>query len=178
MISGRGVARVGIVAWSLTACTGGGETSDSDAAAADVDMTAADFPCLTTMESTGRNRFANLLGNLDGTRAIATSPDGGSFPVGTLIQLVPTEAMVKRRAGWNAANNDWEFFKLDVTGGVTTIVARGGADVSNNAGSCFSCHSAAAPQWDLVCGADHGCQPLGLTQELIQAVQSADPRCN
>jgi hypothetical protein len=35
----------------------------------------------------------NLLGNLDATLAVANSATGGTYPAGTVIQLVPTEAM-------------------------------------------------------------------------------------
>ena len=171
----RSVAALGFV---LLAACGAEDETDSPAAPTDVDMTATDFPCLTTMESTGRYRFTNLLDDLEAARAVADSPTGGVFPAGTLLQLVPTEAMVKRVAGWNAATNDWEFFALDVSSDGSVITARGGAEVINRfGGSCFDCHDAAEAQWDLVCGVDHGCAPLGLTQETIQGLQNADPRC-
>jgi len=57
----------------------------------------------------------NLLGNLDATLAVANSTTGGTYPTGTVIQLVPTEAMVKRDKGFNHVIHDWEFFDLDVS---------------------------------------------------------------
>jgi hypothetical protein len=162
----------------LLACAGSPSESAADTDATDLDMQADDFPCLTTMESTGRYRFVNLLGDQDDTRAVAESATGGVFPVGTLIQLVPGEAMVKRRAGFDATTLDWEFFALGISAEGTTITTRGGAEVQNAfGGSCFDCHVAAEPQWDLVCGADHGCVALGITQDTIQAMQAGDPRC-
>ena len=41
----------------------------------------------------------NLLGNLDGTLAAANAPEGAIYPPGSVVQLVPTEAMVKRETG-------------------------------------------------------------------------------
>jgi hypothetical protein len=41
---------------------------------------------------------------------------------------------------------------------------------------CFACHSA-APHTDLVCETDNGCIALGLSEDLINAIQNGDPRC-
>ena len=57
----------------------------------------------------------NRLGHLDEAVAIAEANEGGTYPVGTILQLVPQEAMVKRRRASSPATNDWEFFSLDVT---------------------------------------------------------------
>src|SRR5262249_60282320 len=45
------------------------------------------------------------------------------------------------------------------------------------AGTAFGCHSAARPQWDLVCETDHGCAPLPVTHAMTRALQRTDPRC-
>src|SRR5688572_27004573 len=80
----------------------------------DFEATPADFRNLHTMTPVRGFFLDNRRGHLDEALAVARSDDGGEYPVGTIIQLVPQEAMVKRRAGWNAATNDWEFFFLDV----------------------------------------------------------------
>ncbi len=104
------------------------------------------------------------------------NPQGGVYPVGTIIQLVPTEAMVKRRAGYSPSTGDWEFFSLRVSPEGTKIVKSGGA-VKNFAGAdCASCHSLAERKFDFVCGKDHGCAPLPLTDALIARIQRGDPR--
>ena len=60
----------------------------------------------------------------------------------------------------------------------TTIDARGTDSVVNQfGGNCFGCHAKAAPQWDFICGADHGCDPLGLSPQIIEGVQQGDARC-
>ncbi|MCA9527440.1 MAG: hypothetical protein KC549_14215, partial [Myxococcales bacterium] len=103
----------------------------------------------------------------------------GTYPPGTVIQLVPQEAMVKRAPGWNAETRDWEFFFLDIAadGGVS-IRTRGAAETVNAfGGNCLGCHSKAEPQWDLICEQDHGCDPLPLTAQLIEQLQQADARC-
>jgi hypothetical protein len=48
-----------------------------------------------------------------GEEAAARAENGGVYPVGTVIQLIPFEAMVKRHEGWNPATGDWELFMLD-----------------------------------------------------------------
>lgn len=145
----------------------------------DLDMTAADFPCLTTGTKVRGFFVWNLTGRLDETLSVANSETGGTYPVGTLIQLVPTEAMVKRKAGFSAETKDWEFFALEVRDdGSTTIVARGAEETKNQfGGNCAECHSKAEAQWDFVCENTHGCDPLPLTDDLIQIIQDSDPRC-
>jgi len=116
--------------------------------------------------------------NLDATLATANSPRGAVYPPGSVIQLIPTEAMVKHDKGFSAATHDWEFFALDVSKDGTRIGKRGTVDVVNRfGGNCFSCHVPAAAQWDLVCETDHGCAPLPVTRAMIGALQRTDPRC-
>jgi len=153
--------------------------STDSSTAEDLDMQAADFGCI--LDGTKANKFyiRNLLGHLDEAVAVASSPTGGTYPVGTVLQLIPQEAMVKRARGWNAATNDWEFFFLNVSGTTTTISTRGAQDTVNSfGGNCFDCHSKAAPQWDLVCETTHGCDPLQISDQIITNLQNGDSRCN
>jgi len=120
----------------------------------------------------------NLQGNLDATLAAANSPTGAVYPPGSVIQLIPTEAMVKHDKGFNTATHDWEFFDLDVSKDGTQIRKRGTADVVNRfGGNCFDCHVPVAAQWDFVCETGHGCAPLPVTRAMIGALQRTDPRC-
>lgn len=141
-------------------------------------MQAEDFVALKEMAPIRGFFIANHLGHLDEAIAVAESSEGGVYPVGTVIQLVPQEAMVKRAPGFDPDSNDWEFFALEVSEEGTTIVERGGAEVINQFGgqSCVECHSKAEPQWDFVCEKDHGCDPLPIGDDVIDAVQDADPR--
>jgi len=136
------------------------------------------FRCITSMTPVRQFYVDNLRGDLQGTLAAANSPTGAVYPPGSVIQLVPGEAMVKRDKGFNAATRDWEFFELDVSKDGTQIRKRGFADVVNRfGGNCFACHVAARPEWDLVCEADHGCAPIPITRAMIGALQRTDPRC-
>lgn len=137
------------------------------------------FKCLASMTKAEGTAYYvdNLLGNVAGTLAVATSASGGQFPAGSVISMVPTEVMIKHQEGWNPASHDWEFFLLAVSEQGTKIDSRGGAEVVNRAGSCMGCHALAQPQWDLVCSNDHGCAPIPFTREQIMMVQSRDPRC-
>jgi hypothetical protein len=143
----------------------------------DLDMQASDFVNIAAMTPVKGYFLDNRLGHLDEALAVATSDDGGVYPVGTIIQLVPQEAMVKRRAGWDPTTNDWEFFALDVSEAGTTIVTRGAEETVNQfGGSCAGCHLAADPRFDLVCEGTHGCEPLPIGDDVIRAVQASDPR--
>jgi hypothetical protein len=166
----------------------GDASAGSDGAVVGEDFvpTTADFDCLqdSAWTTIGVSRFKNMLGHTAEMLAVARSADGGVYPVGTMIQLVPTEASVKRGQGYSAQSNDWEFFTLDATSTGTTITASGGdSSVKNFTGlSCLGCHSKAAPQWDFVCGdADggntHGCAALPLSGPELATLQSTDPRC-
>jgi hypothetical protein len=169
-----------VAAAVFVACGGGSDAPSSTSRpkpVEDVVMQNEDFPNINTMTKVDSYFVTNLLGHEKESIAVARSPDGGKFPVGTLLQLVPQEAMVKRRAGWNARTNDWEFFFLETTPQGTKIVNRGADQVVNRFnGNCASCHLAADPKWDLVCKDTHGCEPLPVGDDLIAAIQAADPR--
>jgi len=136
------------------------------------------FRCLDDMTRVRHFFVDNLLGDLDATVAVARSTSGGVYPPGSVVQLVPTEVMVKHRPGYNAATRDWEFFELDVSAEGSSIRNRGFVDVVNRfGGNCFGCHIKAEPRFDLICELDHGCDPIPVTREQIAAVQDADPRC-
>lgn len=146
--------------------------------AVEVEVTADTFECVTDMTPVRHFFVDNLLGNLEGTLAVANSESGGKYPPGSVVQLVPTEVMVKHGEGWNAATRDWEFFELDVSADGSSIINRGFVDVVNKfGGNCFGCHIKAKPEWDLICEKDHGCDPIPVTSEQILQLQQADPRC-
>jgi len=144
----------------------------------DLEMTAGDFECLTNWTRVRRFYITNKAGRLAETLEVANDPEGKTYPVGTIIQLVPFEAMVKRKAGWAPESNDWEFFFLDNSSGVTVIQDRGTAGVENQfGGECLPCHAKAANGWDMVCEQDHGCDPLGITDFIIDSFVDGDERC-
>ena len=141
-------------------------------------ITEKSFHCMTEMTRVGHFYVDNLAGNLKGTVQIAQSGRPGIYPVGSVLQLVPTEVMVKREKGFNAATRDWEFFELDVSKEGSKIRTRGFAEVNNRfGGNCFGCHIKARPEWDLVCDINHGCDPIPITRNMTGALQRTDPRC-
>jgi hypothetical protein len=170
-----------------------GESPDGSAdgsistTAEDYDAGPESFDCLENSEwvTVGVSRYKNMLGHTDEMLAVARSADGGVFPVGTIVQLVPLEASVKRGAGFNPQSNDWEFFSLGTSSTGTTIMARGGgASVKNFVDeSCLDCHDKAAPQWDFICGDQdggntHGCADLPLSGSQLAMLQNSDARCH
>ena len=154
-------------------------SSQGQPAGADVKIDESSFRCITKMTHVRHFYVDNLRGDLAATVAAANARTGAVYPPGSVIQLIPGEAMVKRAKGFNSATRDWEFFELDVSKDGTKIRKRGFADVVNRfGGNCFGCHIAARPEWDLVCETDHGCAPIPLTRAMSGALQRTDPRCN
>jgi hypothetical protein len=146
--------------------------------AREVEVTVDTFRCITDMTPVRHFYVDNLLDDLEGTLAIANAEGGGVYPPGSVVQLLPTEVMIKHGKGWNAATRDWEFFELDVSAEGSTIINRGFTDVINRfGGNCFACHVRARPEWDLICEKDHGCEPVPLPREKILELQQTDPRC-
>jgi len=144
-----------------------------------LEITEASFGCIRDMKAVRGFYVGNLLGDVDATVAAASAGEGGTYPVGSVVQLVPGEAMVKHPAGYDAATNDWEFFELDVKPGQPTkIRVRGTSQVVNQfGGNCLSCHAPAQQKWDMICEQTHGCLPIPVTPTMARAIQKTDPRC-
>jgi hypothetical protein len=135
------------------------------------------FKCILKMTAVRHFFVDNLGDNLAGTVAVAQAGKG-EYPEGTVLQLIPNEAMIKQQKGFSPETNDWEFFALDSDKNGSKIVSRGAKEVNNFLGlNCFECHKAARAEFDLVCEQDHGCVPLPLTRPMFHAVQHTDPRC-
>ena len=146
--------------------TAGGITVDSQT-----------FDCIRKMTPVRGFFVSNLQGDIEETLAVANA-GSGTYPPGSVVQLVPTEVMVKHEAGVSPATRDWEFIELDVSAEGSTIRARGFVDVVNRfGGNCFACHLKANPDRDMICETGHGCDPIPLTPTMIKAIQNTDPRC-
>ncbi|MEH6589785.1 MAG: hypothetical protein V7746_06005 [Halioglobus sp.] len=137
-----------------------------------------DFGCMLDMQPVRGFYVDNLVeGELDKTVAVATAGKG-VYPPGSVVQLVPGEAMVKHPQGYSEVTRDWEFFELDVSPEGTRIGKRGFADVVNRFdGNCLACHAKARPEFDLICETGHGCDPIPLTPEITKLLQNTDARC-
>jgi hypothetical protein len=166
-----------VVASSLGLACGGGD-STTPAEPEDFAAQASDFECLKNWTKVGNIRVENKLGHLEEAIALAQSPEAGrQYPVGTIIQIFPGEAMVKRGPDYDPANNNWEYFELTTSAAGTEIRVRGRDDVINMFGAqCFGCHSAAR-DFDFICGEDHGCIKLPIRGDQIAVLQETDPRC-
>lgn len=154
-------------------CAGHAVAEDS----AGIPIEDSSFKCLKQMTKVRHFYVDNLLGDLDGTVAVAQAGTG-AYPPGSVLQLFAGEVMIKQKPGFNAATKDWEFFELDVSPEGSKILKRGFADVNNRfGGNCFGCHVAARPEFDFVCEQDHGCAPIPVTRPMFGALQKTDPRC-
>jgi len=98
------------------------------------------------------------------------------YPVGTFLQLLPDEAMVKHPRQTFPETNGWEFFHLNLSAQGTKIKTRGDQTVNFQGVKCFSCHQPAVKH-DFVCEKGHGCAPVPLDDQKIAELQAADPRC-
>jgi hypothetical protein len=116
------------------------------------------FRCITEMTSVKHFYVDNLLGNLEATVAVAKA-GSGEYPVGSVLQLMPNEVMVKHGKGFSPATRDWEFFWIDVS--------KEGQKTSR----------AASPRSTIVCENDHGCDPIPVTRAMFGALQRTDARC-
>lgn len=161
---------------------GAGGTGDASgtggAQSATVEVTDASFDCILDGTKVRKFYVKNLIGDLEGSLAVANGNVAPPYPPGTLIQLVPQEAMVKRELGFSPVTGDWEFFFLNTSSAGTTIAQRGKDEAQNAFGAnCFDCHVLAADN-DFVCETDHGCDPLQIDDAFIEMLQLNDVRCN
>ena len=145
---------------------------------APVPVTDRSFGCISKLTPVRGFFVGNLQGNLAGTLKVARSANGGVYPPGSVVQLLPTEVMIKQPKGFNEVTHDWEFFDIDVSKSGSVIRRRGFAEAVNRfGGNCFGCHIKAESKWDFICETGHGCDPIPLTTPMINALQHTDPRC-
>lgn len=162
------------IAALMTVAVGGADAAQPKA----IEVGDSSFKCLKDMVKVRHFYVDNLQGKREATRKVAEKGKG-TYPTGSVVQLVPGEVMVKQPKGFNAATNDWEFFELDVSKDGSKIRKRGFADVVNRfGGNCFACHVKARPEFDFVCEIDHGCDPIPITRRMLVALQKTDPRCS
>ncbi|MFO7177225.1 MAG: hypothetical protein DIU78_000875 [Pseudomonadota bacterium] len=167
--------------------SGGGEGGiaggGANAGDEDIDMKPENFTCIADWEKVLGFRITNLLGHLDEALAVAQSGTG-TYPVGTVIQHLPTEAMVKRRKGFSPETMDWEFFLLQLSPqGEVTIQERGTTEIKTSMGqTCASCHSKAPEQFDFVCNTwgatGSGNCGFDFMENFLNMQLASDPRCN
>jgi len=112
----------------------------------------------------------------EAVRIFKNSVPDREYPVGTFLQLLPDEAMVKHPRQKFPETNGWEFFHLDLSAQGTKIRTRGDKVVNFQGVLCMSCHQPAA-KFDFVCEKGHGCAPVPLDDQKIAELQAADPRC-
>src|SRR5579863_343293 len=104
VLAGGGLLACSSSSGGSSSSPGGGSGGGDGGNAGDAGFvpSAETFDCLKNSEWTqvGLSLYKNVLGHQAEMLAVASSPDGGVYPEGTVIQLVPTEASVKRFAGF------------------------------------------------------------------------------
>lgn len=161
-------------------------TADADAASdvtpdapplpSEFSMTEEDFRCITDYEAVRGFFIGNELGRLDEAIAAAEADFAVDVPPGTVIQLIPQEAMVKGLPGSSPETDDWEFFILNPTEDGTVITDRGFTEISNVAGTCWGCHVGATER-DGVCEQTGLCADAALPRTIVDSLVASDARC-
>jgi hypothetical protein len=145
----------------------------------DLVITEKSFGCLLDLPKVRNTRIQNPDPEKlkEAIRIFSDSQPDKHYPTGTILQLIPAEALVKHERAAFPNTNGWEFFALKVSADGTTILDRGDKVLNTSLKKpCLDCHSPAA-KFDFVCEKGHGCAPIPVTDQQIAAIQAADPRC-
>jgi hypothetical protein len=151
----------------------------SGVAAEDIAVSEQTFGCILDWQKVRNTRIKHPDPEKlqEAIRIFRDSAPDTEYPVGTVLQLVPFEAMAKHPREKFPKTNGWEFFSLDVSAQGTRIKDRGDNVVNlSQEVTCLSCHQPAA-RFDFVCEKGHGCAPIPFNDQQIVEVQRADPRC-
>jgi hypothetical protein len=155
-----------------------GLSMSSSLYAADITVSENSFSCIRNWTKV-RNTYithADPEKLKEAVRIFKDSVPDKDYPVGTFLQLLPNEAMVKHQRQSFPKTKGWEFFDLDLSAQGTKIKTRGVDTVNFQGVKCFSCHQPAA-KFDFVCERTHGCAPVPLDDAKIAELQGSDPRC-
>ncbi|MEO8048410.1 MAG: cytochrome P460 family protein [Nitrospirota bacterium] len=152
----------------------------SGASAQDITISEQTFGCILDWPKVRNTYFKHSDPQKlkEAMRIFRDSVPDKEYPVGTILQLIPFEAMVKHPREKFSNTNGWEFFHLDVSKEGTKIADRGEQVVNRSQGvTCLSCHQPAA-RFDFVCEKGHGCAPIPFDDQKIAEIQKADLRCS
>ena len=167
------------VCTGILLASGLGLSMPSSASAEDLTVSEDTFGCILDCQKVRNTRFrhSNPEKLKEAMQIFRDSVPDKEYPVGTILQLVPFEAMVKHPREQFPNTNGWEFFFLDVSKEGTKIADRGEQVVNRSQGvTCLSCHQPAA-RFDFVCEKGHGCAPIPFDDQKIAEIQRSDLRC-
>src|SRR5580704_17845883 len=145
----------------------------------DLVITEKTFGCLLDQPKVRNTRIQNPDPEKlkEAIRIFQDSVPNKEYPKGTILQLIPAEAMVKHDRAAFPNSNGWEFFALKLSADGTTIVDRGDKTLNTTLKKpCLDCHLPGA-KFDFVCEKGHGCAPIPLPDLIINHMQNSDPRC-
>src|SRR5580704_18175989 len=131
----------------------------------DLAITEKSFGCLLDLPKVRNTRIQNPDPEKlkEAIRIFRDSVPDKEYPTGTILQLIPGEAMVKHDQAAFPNTRGWEFFALKVTAKGTEITDRGDKVLNTTLKKpCLDCHSPAA-KFDFVCEKKHGCAPIPVT---------------
>src|SRR5580700_11176205 len=105
------------------------------------------FSCLLDLPKVRNTRIQNTdpAKLREAIRIFRDSVPDQEYPTGTVLQLIPTEAMVKHDRAAFPNTNGWEFFALKVSADGTMIQGRGDKVLNTSLKKpCLDCHSPGA----------------------------------
>ena len=113
-----------------------GLSMPSSASAQDITVSEQTFGCILDWPKVRNTRFKHSDPEKlkEAMRIFRDSVPDKEYPVGTILQLVPFEAMVKHPREKFPKTNGWEFFALDVSAAGTKINDRGDSVVNVSQG--------------------------------------------
>src|SRR6202000_2183168 len=119
----------------------------------DLVITEKSFGCVLDLPKVRNTRIRNPDPEklTEAIRIFRDSVPGKEYPKGTILQLIPTEAMVKHDHAAFPNTHGWGFFAPKVSARGTTIVDRGDKVLNTSVKkACLECHSPGA-KFDFVC---------------------------
>src|ERR1700693_5578229 len=123
----------------------------------DLVITEKSFGCVLNLPKVRNTRIQNPDPEKlkEAIRIFRDSVPDKEYPTGTVLQLIPTEAMVKHDRAAFPNTNGWELFALKVSADGTTIQDRGDKVLNTSLKKpCLESHSPAA-KLDFVCEKTH-----------------------
>src|SRR5580704_491632 len=109
----------------------------------DLVITEKSFGCVLNLPKVRNTRIQNPDPEKlkEATRIFQDSVPDKDYPTGTILQLIPTEAMVKHERSAFPNTNGWEFFALKVSADGTAIQERGDKVLNTSLKKpCLDCH--------------------------------------
>ena len=151
----------------------------SSASAQDITVSEQTFGCILDWPKVRNTRFKHSDPEKlkEAMRIFRNSVPDKEYPVGTILQLVPFEAMVKHPREKFPKTMDGSFsLWMSPTKGPRSMIEERVSSMFRKESPGLSCHQPVA-KFDFVSEKGHGCAPIPFDDQKIADIQKADLRC-